>query len=309
LHFFHRPRQGILEKREALGSNNVEFEIGSTAFYYFLGTNQEKWLKNMVMNKVIICLLISIIYLSCSENENTVREYYSNGNIKLEIRMLNNQKIITHYYEKYENIIEQYKLKENDSCYYQESYFPNGLLKNKGKIYLDSLKMGIWEFYNANGYVSDVREYLLINNTSYLNQRWLISSESDTTGGNFLQVTMKDTVKVGEVNRIHFQLRAPLFSLESESFVLITKDMDSLNSDFSNQNKIVWDTIYSVGKKYKDNEEFKSYNHDVLVDLISKNGNNRLAGIFVEKEFKELDTLDFITRNIYFDLSYFAENE
>jgi hypothetical protein len=85
--------------------------------------------------------------------------------------------------------------------------------------------------------------------------------------------------------------------------------MDSLNSDFSNQNKIVWDTIYSVGKKYKDNEEFKSYNHDVLVDLISKNGNNRLAGIFVEKEFKELDTLDFITRNIYFDLSYFAENE
>ncbi len=144
--------------------------------------------------------------------------------------------------------------------------------------------MGKWKFYNNDEILNDIKEYLIINGQSYLNQRWVFNKIGDTIGGNFFEVKMKDTVNQDEINRFHFFLKRPLFSYNSESYILLPKDDRKLNKDFSNKDVIEWDTIRSIETKNTSNQNLKSRNYDILLDAYSKeNGDLSLIGILVEK--------------------------
>lgn len=235
-------------------------------------------------------------------------EYYPNGNVKSKVSYENEKRVVTHFFEDMPDSVETVIKQINDTVTWVKYYWPKNKLKETGYFYLDSLKIGKWKIYDANGKLNDVREYILLDKNSYLNQRWVLNAKGDTIGGNYYKLKMSDTVGFNEANRFYFLLKQPLFSERSEAFIILPKNEQKLRKDFSNHKSIKWDTIYSIGTKYKMNEELKFRNHDIILDAFSaEKGEMSLKGILVEKELYEADSIDFKTRNIYFDIPYFVK--
>lgn len=262
------------------------------------------------MKRKAIYYLIGLVFCCCNNKAKPITEveYYPNGNIKSKTFHKDDKKITTYFFENKENIVEAVIEQNRDSSSLAMYYHSDEKLKEKGTFYSDSLKVGKWEIYDENQNPIDIREYLLINGDSYLNQRWVLNKEGDTIGGNFFLLKKQDTIDFGNKNRFHFLLKQPLFSENSEAFVLLPKEGQELKKDFSNHYDIEWDTIHSIGTKYKLNEELKSRNHDVILDAFSKEkGEMSLMGVLVEKASESSDSVDFKTRNIYFDIPYFVK--
>lgn len=262
------------------------------------------------MNRIVIYCLVSLIFCCCNDTVKPSVEviHYPNGNIKSKTLYKDRKKTVKQYFENKENIVEAMIEQISDSSSHAQYYHPNQNLKETGTFYSDSLKIGKWKIYDEDGNPIDIREYLLIDNKSYLNQRWVLNTAGDTIGGNFYLLKKKDTIDFGSKNRFHFLLKQPLFSNDSQAFVLLPKEGQDLKEDFSNQYDIVWDTIYSIGTKYKLNQELKFRNHDIILDAFSKEkGEMSLKGVLVEKNIEQIDSIDFKTRNIYFDIPYFVK--
>ncbi|NAS12672.1 toxin-antitoxin system YwqK family antitoxin [Poritiphilus flavus] len=260
------------------------------------------------MNRTIICFLIGTIFCSCNEvaKSSATVEYFANGNVKSKTSFSSGKKTVFQYFKNHKDTVEIIYRYQDDSLKHMMHYHSNGNLRKIGKLYLDSLKIGKWKFYERDGNLKDIREYLLIDGKSYLNQRWIFNVDGDTIGGNYFELKMKDTIAQGQGNRFHFFLKEPLFSYKSESYVLMPKEGQKVEKDFSNQYSIEWDTINSIGTKYRFNEELRVRNHDIILDAFAKEkGKMNLRGIIVEKHLEGVgDSIDFKTRNIYFNIPY-----
>lgn len=255
---------------------------------------------------IIAVLFVSLI--GCSNDDKEKITYYENGRIKSKTFLLDNKNVQHKYFNSERNNIEIVTTYENDTLSSSNFYYSNDNLRKKGVFYLDSLEIGNWNFYDIDGNITDVREFLIINKKSYLNQRWLFNTIGDTIGGNFFEVKFSDTIVKGKPNRFHFLLTRPILSEKSKSFILIPKEEYGLNKDFSNQNDIKYDTVFSIGSKYPLDDNLKTRDYDIVMDVYSKEkGEVNLKGILVEKEIKDGDSIDFVTRNIYFIIPYFIK--
>jgi hypothetical protein len=106
--------------------------------------------------------------------------------------------------------------------------------------------------------------------------------------------------KNNETLRLHFYLKQPLISIDSELFVCIPK-CNKLKADFSNESNIKWDTISNIAKRFNNQNRYIDRKFDVIFD-INKNENEYLRGFLLEKSIDKIDSLDFVTRKIYFDI-------
>lgn len=79
-----------------------------------------------MLRTTIIILTLSIIACNNDSDSTTIKEYFTNGEIK------NSLKVI------------------NDSCFEYSEYYMNGTLKEKGTI-CNEIKQGIWEEFYADG--------------------------------------------------------------------------------------------------------------------------------------------------------------
>ena len=258
------------------------------------------------MKKEIV-LLLMIFTLGCKDKgENIEIEYYTDGSIKT--KTVNNKENITifSYYPEESKI--KSILKKNDSIIYSEGYYYNGQVKVSGTYDVKGRKIGKWSFFDKSGLLTDIYEYSVIDSLEYLNQRWILDKKGDTIGGNYYELTYKDSVNQSEANRFHFFLKQPLLSLDSESFILIPKNGEKIKENFRSMSNIEWDTIKSIGVKHKNNNALKSRNHDIILDVFSKEkGINHLRGVIVERVNKQNNSIDFKTRDIYFNIEYFVK--
>lgn len=263
------------------------------------------------MKKVVHYIFLALAFYTCKKGtqSSSIIEYYENGKIKSKTSYSNGRKTVIQYFNNKENNAEAIIRSQGDSMSHVMCYYPNNKLRSIGNFYLDSLKVGKWKYYNNNETLNDINEYLIISGQSYLNQRWVFNEIGDTIGGNFFEVKMKDTINQDEANRFHFFLKKPLFSSNnSESYILLPKDDRKLNKDFSNKDAIEWDTIHSIRTKNTSNQNLKSRHYDILLDTYSEDsGDLSLIGILVEKDLREIDSIDFVTRDIYFDIPYFVK--
>jgi len=244
--------------------------------------------------------------LCCKLENNNSFKYFPNGNLKQKT-FINDKgkKTVLNYFEDYKDIVKSV-VRRGDSTKHIIEYFPNNKKKKVGNYYQDSLKIGKWSFFDLKGNLKEVHEYLIIDKKSYLNQNWILGSKGDTIGGNYFELNFNDTVNKNEGNRFHFFLTMPLLSNESDTFIILAKKQGEINSDFSNRNKILWDTIFSVATKYPEKKELKDRKFDILLDVFSnKVGTANLKGILVEKDKSKRDSADFITREIFFDIDYY----
>jgi hypothetical protein len=264
----------------------------------------------IIINNCITLFLALFLFTSCSNKEEIV-EYYNDGSLKT-IYILRNgikQDSSIHFYEGNGEKIKAIKYWKDDNAFYQKDFFEDGKLMQEGKLLKDNFRIGKWDLYSDENYKSEVIEYFNINSESYVNQTWKLNNKGDTIlGGNFYKLLhFQDTILYNQPSRTHFLLKQRL--LEGELFVCLPKKRDVLKSDFSNENTIEWDTINNVSREHKNDSKYNNIKYDVIFGLVShKRGVNFLRGFLLEKEnVRNNDTLDFITRKIYFDIPYFVK--
>ena len=262
------------------------------------------------MNYRVLTLLFWIL-ISC--NTNIKKEYYSNGNLK-ELKYYGKKNSQSDsmivYFEEYKGIPKSIITLKEDSVYYQKKYYQNGRIESEGYyINNENFKIGKWEFHNIKGYKESVMEYMNIRNKSYLNQSWTFNKEGDTLygdKGHFYETNLSDTLKLDKVNRIQFFLKEPFLSSQSQVYILLPKDEESLNKYFYNEKFIEWDTIKNVALRYK-NKKYINYNLNVVFDIQPmSSGKKKLKGIILEKGKLPNDKSKLAIRKIYFNIPYYV---
>jgi hypothetical protein len=286
------------------------------------------------MKKTILICIFFLLF-SCNKTDNIV-EYYSNNKIKLKYSLQNNVKngkyeefynngnpkmlclyengimkdSSVYFYENKNGLIKSIKYLKKGNFWFQKDFFENGKIMREGKLLKDNFRIGIWNFYCSGNYKSEVIEFLNINNISYRNQTWKLNNKGDTIfGGNFYEFRKrKDTVRYNEPNRFHFSLTQRVLS-NSTLYLCIAKKGNALKSDFSNQYKIPLDTIKNMSIEFKNNSVLRDRKYDVLFDFLPRRiGRDTLRGFLLEKEVvNNNDTLDFITRQVYFSIPYYVK--
>jgi antitoxin component YwqK of YwqJK toxin-antitoxin module len=288
----------------------------------------------MMPKKYLMFLLTTCFLVSCNEQEKVVN-YYPNGQIKNEYYIENSLKMdkykefyengnpktvyfyekgkrkdsSVHYFETSRGAMKAIKYWKDDNAYFQKDFFENGRLMRKGKLLKDNFRLGKWDLYALENYKAEVIEYFNINNKSYRNQTWKLNRKGDTIlGGNFYRLLhFQDTVHYNQPSRTHFLLMQKL--LDGELFLCLPKKAKSLKADFSNEYEITWDTIKNISREFKNEPKYKNVKYDVIFGLISGDkGPNNLRGYLLELEdVRYSDTIDFITRKIYFDIPYYVK--
>ena len=197
----------------------------------------------------------------------------------------------------------------NDSIKYEQFFYENGKIASEGNFWKDSLQIGLWKYYDSLGYLSSIAEHFKLGNTTYFNQRWRLNQKGDTIGGSYFTYEIEDTIKVDTDSRAFISLTRPVISNDSYAYVCLPMDDEDLKPDFSNENKIKWDTIPNVAEFYGNNEKYKTWKTDIVFDFQSTSlGQKRLRGFVLEKDTVNVDSFDFVTRKIYFDIPYYVKD-
>lgn len=239
----------------------------------------------MSNNKYFNIFWVLMLFLSCSDND-TKKEYFSNGNVKLIYNIDSNNKRNGQFKE----------------------YYKNGNLYSEGTIFNDTIKIGKWLFYDINGNKKSVIEYFDIRQQSYVNQKWIFNQKGDTVGGIYYKMKMKDTISIGENLMISIALSRYSISNDSKLFLCIPKSRYKLKKDFSNEDSIKFDTILNMESLLKDNPKYKGWNHDIVFELApSTTGKKNIRGFLLEKKEVESDSIDFFAGKIYFDWNFYAK--
>lgn len=242
------------------------------------------------------------------------KEYYEDGTLRIEGNFVNNLKqgLFTEYYKSNGRLLKTETLWKSDTSYFQKDIGKSDNILSEGPLQ-DNKKVGKWKYYdNDKGYIKEIREFFIIKGSTYLNQNWLLNEEQDTLlKGNHYKMMSPDTLDY-EQQRVYFFLKQPYFSYDSNLIVLIPRNDDELEDDFSNENIIKWDTIDNLANRFRNQEKYGDRNHDVVFDLDYLSvGKKRLRGILVEKQNIKTDTsnYEFVTRNIYFDKEFYIEEK
>lgn len=263
------------------------------------------------MKKIFIYISGLLLLISCNNNKKEVVEYYDNENPKSVYiyKKSIKQDSSIHFYETPKAAVRTIKYWKDGNAYYQKDFFENGNLRREGRLLRDNFRIGKWDLYNSEGYKLEVIEYFNINNKSYINQVWKLNSKGDTIpGGGFYEVKNKDTISYNTPIRFYFFLRQRIL-LDSDLSLCFAKKGYFIKPDFSNQYKVLLDTVKNMSIEFKNHPKFKNREYDVLFDLMPrKMGHDTLRGFLLEKKIvKNNDTVDFITRQFYFNIPYYVK--
>lgn len=262
------------------------------------------------MRKYILTISV-VVLVACGDKNDIVTNYYSNGNPKEIIYKTKSQvDSSVHYFENIKFGIKAIKYWKNNEVNYQKDFFDNGELMREGSLLRDGFRICKWSLYSPTNYKYEVIEYFNIRGESYINQSWKLNKNGDTlSGGNhFTLIRKKDTVTINEPNRFHFFLDQKALN-NSELVVCVPKLGTYVKSDFSNESDVAWDTINNMARSFKNHPTYRDWKYDVLFEIIpTKIGNDTLKGFLLEKEvLSGNDSIDFITRKIYFKIPYFVK--
>lgn len=218
-------------------------------------------------------------------------------------------------------------------------YYRNGKVFRNGKSDKKGNLFGKWNYYNIAGYLSDTREFFIINDDYKLNQLWYFNKKGDTIINanpkfnvyqqkefasskvsessiflNFSYYPKRDTIKVNENLSIDVEDLYPFWATKnSEEFMVIAKQKNNFNSNFSNINQVKLDTVYNSftlksNWKYKKAIDLK---HSMFLDIaFTTPGKKILRGYVVEfYKAKPNDKKFEMERRTYFEKVIYVENK
>jgi len=174
-----------------------------------------------------------------------------------------------------------------DSIYY---YYNNGSLFKKGKQFKQNQKFGIWELYDPDSKLREIREWFTIKGKSRVNRVWHLNKNGDTLAlrhkdsiykqTEFLNDTTyyrntvydviffnRDTIKLNEPIRGYIEIGSRILSNYPNNHVraYIAKEKNNYNFDFSNERQVKLDTFYDLTIDKVNQKWFKGAKHNQLV--------------------------------------------
>lgn len=201
-----------------------------------------------------------------------------------------------------------------------ENFSENGLLKEKGNLLNDSIKVGLWSYFNDNKLIlqkefiyRDYSEFDYNGRSSYLNQSWVYDENKNIIGGSFYEINkIKKEYYLGSEIPIEIFTPYKYFEkLDSELFFIYTNDKQ-FNKGITNRDEIKYDTIWNVMKSYPSqlSEESESYKFYIKFKIIpQKVGIYTLNGILTEKgnDYSRHDSL-IRYREIFMNISFMVKD-
>lgn len=172
-----------------------------------------------------------------------------------------------------------------------KKFYKNGKLFSEGKINHNKQRIGEWLFYTKEGNLSEIREYLILNNSLYLNQNIYFSeqdgywneykdknfnyyNQTDFSSDTLVYIKTfyaqfdlgKDTIKLNEPWLAVCYYYTPVFrKQDSESIIILPKNQNSFKSDFSNISQVEKDTFFSLRKDIKNRVNFPDDDFDYTI--------------------------------------------
>jgi hypothetical protein len=213
------------------------------------------------MKKKLLTFMITIILLGCNDIskrnfKNETVEYYKN---KTEYIKVNH----------YQNF---------DSVFY---YYRNGNIFKRGKRLNEKQKTGNWILYDKDGNQREIREWFPFKGGSRLNQIWHLNKTGDTLAWRsedsiykqkeFINDTVnrratsydyisfnRDTLKLNEPIRGLVEIFSNLIiEHPANTRVLLAREENNYNYDFSNEKEVKLDTFYDLTKDTINQQWFK----------------------------------------------------
>lgn len=240
------------------------------------------------MKKIFICLLI--VFFSCKNDKVKVEKIYKSGKIYKEIFYEKNiDSYDSIFYYKDEKIETKIFSKDSLSNFYV-NYYSNGNIESEG-FKVGNKFIGEWEFYKPNGKLDKILEYIIVCDSSYLNQGRFFDSNGNIllVKSNFYEVEYKPESSVNEKIKFSFKY---------------IRMYDSSNVDLFISNEIESSFCNLDTKKYL----IDSFNGENIIANIgySTTGKKNLRGFI--QEYLPLENYDLNedslkpVRVVYFDL-------
>lgn len=215
--------------------------------------------------------------------------------------------------------IEYYKNSENKPLriqIFKEDYdsiifkYRNGNIFKEGKLTKNGIRFGKWNLYDNSGILREIREFINFNGKPILNRVWFLNEKGDTLAWReqdsifnqpeFLNDTIaqrnttfnyfhfsKDTLNITEPLRAIAEINTqPLDKYGSTIIVLLAKEDNNFNEDFSNYREVKFDTFLSAAKDTLNRFMFRENQYDKVVAFWRKfntPGKKILRGYVQEK--------------------------
>lgn len=225
-----------------------------------------------------------VIMLSCGNNNLTEERFYKSSNLKSvkEYAEDGDWNIFTTYYDTKERVpfMKIFHKPTFDSLVF---YYSNAKVFKTGKQDFKKRKFGNWYRYTRDGFLSDIREYYIVDGVSILNRDWYLNKMNDTlayaTGFNrydqpeFAGDTLDnrnssmtrfdfysgDTIRVGESYNGAVICNDPLLRrYDSQIMLLISKEDEERGRNFYFDNNKKLDTFYNLNVGRTNKAHFKS---------------------------------------------------
>src|SRR5690554_5539960 len=267
------------------------------------------------MNKHFIFIIVLLIsFISCNK-EDKIIERYDNGSIKAIHYYKKHNLDSSHLYYPSQRLKQVVHFNVKDTLGYTISYKEDGTKQTEGYIvnnYLD-YRVGKWHLYGRK--TDSIVEYINVNEQPYVNQVWVLDRKTKDTiydKGNFFNIFNQDTVFVGEVLKFRFYLFQPYFSYNSDMLVVIPKNDNELNIDFSNIFEIQKDTFHSLkndGIPHLEIPKEVPQNHNSNFGIIYENiGEKRVRGYISEYVKDKENTTKRMERILFFDKKIYVKD-
>lgn len=242
------------------------------------------------MNKKTIVFIVIIIMTSCVDNEISTKN-------------------------KANNFIKTYSFKSTKDT---SLYYKDGNLYAKGTINNELDRVGDWFYYNKKGLLSEMRQYVLYNQKSYLNKNIFFNEEgnqvyfgnkefntyptkysSDTIPyfrSHFADFLIhSDTVRLGDTLKGGVFYMTPLYREKNSKFIFVLENESKLDTFYNlNQNE------YNKQAFPEDDPEYSA----AFGKIINKTGKQKLRG-WLSEYYYDVDSVK-IEANIYFEKEFFG---
>jgi len=228
--------------------------------------------KNIMPKYITVC--ICLLLFACNNRENKLQKvvtYHENGKIKSESFKLNNQRHgeyksyytngcleVRAYFKKgIQDSIQQYYNK--DGIIEQISHYRNGIICGELLVY-------------EMGKLSCKQSYIIRNDSSYLNQfiKYTENGKIDNKTSNYFSLlSMKDTIKMGEVFSVDVKLEASYFNM---NMMVIFGDFDTNYNKYTYSDtlsdrmdeKVDFKVHYTTTKYHKGENILRGIIHDYI---------------------------------------------
>ncbi|MBE7646792.1 hypothetical protein F7644_12455 [Tenacibaculum finnmarkense genomovar ulcerans] len=272
----------------------------------------------MTKSNIYFILILSILISCNTSTENIKTEYYGDSEKSI-----------------YKKTIE---FKDFDSIYI---HYKNQSIFKKGKQYKNGKKFGIWNLYDIDSDLREIREYFYIKNhpERNINRNWFLNKKGDTIAYNkeniiynqkeFYSDTLghrntsydkimfltKDTISISEFYLAYAHCASPLLRDFDSKIKVIVDNTNKLKNNFSNIDSIKLDTFQYAKIDTIHNANFGSYDLNKTAAFSGKfktSGKKTIRGLMIEYTDQYIDKngeLAYAESQTYFEKEIYVKDK